>query len=205
VGRADSTEVSAASGASLKGGARLAAANVTMSAEATHAVPAPPVARPEFLAKYGKFLLVGLSGVVVNLIVFALTLDAISPAPTFNLLTSVLHYATSRSVNPVDDFIASAIAFVVATLWNFLLNNLWTFRTSTGHRHPFAHRLGLYYGVSLGSLAVNEVVLFVLAFYLPPLYGQAVGIVAGSVVGFAGNYRVTFARADPTSPPKDSA
>jgi putative flippase GtrA len=173
-----------------------------MSTEATHAVPGPPAERPEFLARYGKFLLVGLSGVIVNLIVFALTLDAISPTPTFNLLTSVLHYATSRVVNPVDDFIASAIAFVVATLWNFLLNNLWTFRTATAHRHPFSHRLGLYYGVSLGSLAVNELVLFVLAFYLPPLYGQAVGIVAGSVVGFAGNYRVTFARADPSSPPK---
>lgn len=130
---------------------------------------------------------------VVNLAVFALTLDAVSPSPTFNLVESLLHSASNHAVNPIDDFLASAVAFVIATLWNFLINNLWTFRSATGHRHPFSHRLGLYYGVSLGSLAVNEAVLFGLAFYLPPLYGQAVGIVAGSVVGFAGNYRVTFA------------
>jgi len=39
------------------------------------------------------------------------------------------------------------------------------------------------------------VVLFVMGLFLPPLFGQGVGIVAGSVVGFAGNYRVTFAEA----------
>ncbi len=147
--------------------------------------------------------MVGLTGVVVNLVVFAFTLDAISPSPTFNLVQSLLHFASTRTVNPVDDFVASAAAFVVATLWNFLFNSLWTFRTSTGHRHPFSHRLGLYYGVSLGSLAVNEAVLYALGFFVPPLIGQAVGIIAGSVVGFAGNYRVTFAEIRPEPTPDD--
>jgi putative flippase GtrA len=162
-----------------------------------------PVDRLPFLAKYGKFLLVGLTGVLVNLIVFAYALDAISPSPTFNLVESLLHFASTRSSDPVANFIASAAAFVVATLWNFTLNNLWTFRTATGHRHPLHHRLGLYYGVSLGSLAVNEVVLFVVAFFLPPLFGQGIGIVAGSVVGFAGNYRVTFAESSLEASPRD--
>lgn len=157
----------------------------------------------EFLAKYGKFLLVGLTGVVVNLVVFALTLDSISPSPTFNLVGSLLHFASTRVVNPLDDFLASAVAFGVATLWNFLLNSLWTFRSTSGHRHPFGHRLGLYYGVSLASLGVNEGVLFALGFYLSPLFAQGVGIVAGSVLGFAGNYRVTFARAISGTVPRD--
>ena len=162
---------------------------MTTGEELTRVPPAP------FLAKYGKFLLVGLSGVLVNLVVFAYTLDAISPSPTFNLVHSLLEAAFSRSGNPADYLVASAVAFGVATLWNFALNNVWTFRTRTGHRHRFSHRLGLYYGVSLGSLAVNEVVLFALGFFVPPLIGQGVGIIAGSVVGFAGNYRVTFAEA----------
>jgi len=152
--------------------------------------------RLPFLAKYGKFFLVGLTGVVVNLIVFTLTLDSLSPAPTHNLLASLLRSATSTGTSPLDNFLASAAAFAVATLWNFALNNLWTFRTEVGHRHSLGRRLGLYYGVSLGSLAINEVVLFGLSFALPPLYGQAVGILAGSLVGFAGNYRVTFAEAE---------
>ena len=159
----------------------------------------------EFLAKYGKFLLVGLTGVVVNLIVFALTLDAISPGPTFNLVGSLLHFASTRVVNPLDDFLASAVAFGIATLWNFLINNLWTFRTASGHRHPFSHRLGLYYGVSLASLGVNEVILFALGFYLSPLFAQGIGIVVGSIVGFAGNYRVTFAELTPGSVPRGPA
>lgn len=151
--------------------------------------------RLPFLAKYGKFALVGLSGVVVNLIVFATTLDAISPSPTFNLYASLLRFASTPSSNPVDNFVASAVAFVVATLWNFAFNSLWTFRPKVGHRYRFAHRLGLYYGVSLGSLAVNEVVLFLASLYFPPLVGQLIGVAAGSVVGFTGNHRVTFAEA----------
>jgi putative flippase GtrA len=160
-----------------------------------------PAVHPAFLAQYGKFLLVGLTGVVVNLAIFAITLDAISPAPSFDLFAVLLHFASTRVVNPLDDFVASAVAFVGATLWNFVLNNLWTFRNDVGHRHPFAHRLGLYYGVSLGSLAVNEAVLFGLGYFVPPLVAQGIGIIAGSVIGFVGNYRVTFAPATvaPTS------
>jgi putative flippase GtrA len=154
------------------------------------------VGRLPFLAKYGKFALVGLTGVVVNLIVFTTALDAISPRPTFNLFANLLKFASTPSSNPFDNLVASAVAFAAATLWNFVLNNLWTFRAKVGHRYGLPHRLGLYYGVSLGSLAVNEAVLFVASLYLPPLLGQLIGIAAGSVVGFAGNYRYTFAEAN---------
>jgi putative flippase GtrA len=169
-----------------------------LTAEQTTALETDRVAvnRLPFLAKYGKFALVGITGVVVNLIVFATMLDAISPSPTFNLYAKLLRFASTPSSNPVDNLVASAVAFLVATLWNFLLNNLWTFRSKVGHRYGLARRVGFYYGVSLGSLAVNEAVLFVASFYFPPLVGQAIGIAAGSVVGFAGNYRYTFAEAN---------
>ena len=167
-------------------------------------IPTPPApVTSDVFAKYGKFLIVGLTGVVVNLIVFTLVLEAIAPSASANFWQSILHFASSRTVSPLDAFVASAIAFGVATLWNFLLNNLWTFRSGTGHRHPLGRRLGLYYGVSLGSLAVNEAILFGLGFYLPPLVAQAIGILAGSVVGFLGNYRVTFAPAHPPAAPVD--
>lgn len=152
--------------------------------------------RVSLLTRYGKFMVVGLTGVVVNLIVFALVLDAISPSPTFNLFSSLWHSASTISSNALDNFLASAAAFVIATLWNFAWNNVWTFRSPAGHRHPIGMRIGLYYGVSLGSLAVNEIVLFLVSFRFPPLYGQALGILLGSVVGFAGNRRFTFAEAD---------
>ncbi len=148
---------------------------------------------PQGLVRYGKFVVVGLTGVVVNLAAFVLTIDAISGTPVSNFYSSVLHYASKTAANPLLYFVASAVAFVVATLWNFALNSLWTFRTDADHQYSPTRRLGLYFGVSVGSLSVNEVVLFVTGTILPPLIGQGIGIIAGSVVGFVGNNRYTFA------------
>jgi len=145
------------------------------------------------IVTYGKFLVVGLSGVIVNLAVFVLTVDSISRTPPSNFYASLLHFASRTAANPVLYFIGSAVAFAVATLWNFTLNSLWTFRTDVGHRHSTTRRLGLYFGVSLGSLAVNEAVLLATEAFIPPLIGQGFGIIAGSVVGFLGNSRFTFA------------
>jgi putative flippase GtrA len=169
---------------------------VTVAHPTTSEADRPPTDPLPILARYWKFLLVGLTGVVVNLVVFSLTIEAISPHPTFDLYANLWKLATTTTSNPVDNLIASAVAFAVATLWNFALNNVWTFRSKAGHRHRLTHRLGLYYGVSLGSLAVNEVVLFVASLYIAPLFGQALGIVVGSIVGFVGNRRYTFAEAD---------
>ncbi len=168
-----------------------------MSDATTTATGAPvPGGRPlPFLAKYGRFVLVGLTGVGVNLVVFAALLDLLSGRPTLDLYGSLLRSASTARPSAVANFVASAVAFVGATLWNFTWNNLWTFRPVVRHRHPFNRRLGLYFGISLGSLAVNEVVLFAASFVLAPLYGQAIGIALGSLVGFAGNHRVTFAEA----------
>ena len=143
--------------------------------------------------RYGKFVVVGLTGVVVNLAAFVLTVDALSDTPVTNFFSSVLHFASKTAANPVLYFVASAVAFVVATLWNFALNSVWTFRTEADHRHSPTRRLGLYFGVSVGSLSVNEVVLFATGTILPPLIGQGIGIIAGSAVGFVGNNRYTFA------------
>lgn len=148
-----------------------------------------------FLVKYAKYVVVGLTGVVVNLVVFSLVLVVVLPSGSFDLMRAVERLTVSTTSNPTDNFLASTAAFAVATLSNFAFNNAWTFRTSSVLRHRVHERLGLYFGVSLVALAVNELVLFALTGTLPPLYGQAVGIAAGSVVGFAGNLRVSFAEA----------
>lgn len=155
--------------------------------------PATAAGRLPFLAKYGRFLLVGLTGVGVNLAVFASVLAAVSPGAGSGFTANLLHTVPLTSARKFDDLFASIVAFVIATAWNFAWNNAWTFRSQVGHRHSTQLRFGLYYGVSLGSLAVNEAVLFATLSFLLPLYGQALGILLGSVVGFAGNKRFTFA------------
>lgn len=158
-----------------------------------------PGRRSAGLVTYGKFLIVGLTGVVVNLAVFVLTVDFLARTPLTNFYASLLHFASKTAANPVLYFIGSAVAFAVATLWNFALNSLWTFRTEVGHRHSATRRLGLYFGVSLGSLGVNEAILLATETIIPPLFGQGFGIIAGSVVGFFGNSRLTFAEVGPAS------
>jgi len=153
----------------------------------------------EGIRTYGKFLVVGLTGVVVNLVVFVVTVDGLSGTPITNFYGSALHFASKTAANPFLYFVGSAVAFVVATLWNFAFNSLWTFRTEIGHRYSPSRRLGLYFGVSLGSLAVNEAVLLATESLIPPLFGQGFGIVAGSIVGFLGNSRFTFAEVEATA------
>ena len=155
-----------------------------------------PGAPPFELVRYAKFLIVGFTGVFVNLAVFVLTVDAMTGTPVSNFYASVLNFASKTAPNPLLYLVGSVIAFGVATFWNFVLNSVWTFRTDTGHRYSPARRLGLYFGVSLASLAVNEVVLFATQTLLPPLIGQGFGIIAGSVVGFVGNSRYTFAEVE---------
>ena len=150
------------------------------------------------MSRYAKFLLVGFTGVFVNIAVFVVTVDTLSGTPFTNFYASVLHFATKSAANPTLDLIGSAVAFGVATLWNFALNSVWTFRTEADRKHSPTRRLGLYFAVSLGSLAVNEVVLLTTESLISPLFGQGLGIIAGSVVGFLGNSRYTFAESQAT-------
>jgi putative flippase GtrA len=126
-------------------------------------------------------------------------LDWLSNWPTSDFYLSIRHLAFTATTSPIFDFIASMAAFGVAVLWNFAWNSLWTFRTSADHRHNTVRRLGLYVGFSLGALAVNEAVLFAAGFFMSPLFGQVIGSLVGSVAGFAGNYRYTFAEGESRS------
>lgn len=151
------------------------------------------------LPQFGQYVLVGFTGVLVNLVVFSIVLDGFTGSWGVDIIGSLTHASTSSPASVPQILVASVVAFVVATLWNFALNSVWTFRTRRGHRHSRSRRLLLYYLVSLASLSVNELVLYLLIAAVPPLYGQAAGIVAGSIVGFVGNRRVTFLEVSPSA------
>jgi putative flippase GtrA len=116
-----------------------------------------------------KFGLVGASGYVVNLVVFAVLAEAAG-----------IHH------------IPAAIgAFFVAVLNNFWWNRHWTFRARSGHAGFQAAR---FFAVSVGALGVNLVVLELLvsAAGLAELPSQAIAVALAMPVNFIGNKLWTF-------------
>jgi putative flippase GtrA len=85
----------------------------------------------------------------------------------FNLFTNRLgwHYQ-----------ISGAVAFIIATIINYILSILFVFQS--GARFRRRHEISLVFLVSLIGLAVNQAVLFVAVsrFNLMPLLSQAISI-----------------------------
>ncbi len=115
-----------------------------------------------------RFGLVGVSGYVINLGVFALLLQALS-----------LHYA-----------LAAVGAFVVAVSSNFYWNRHWTFRASNGHAGFQAIR---FFTVSICALGINLLVLEALiAAGIGELPSQAIAVATAMPFNFVGNKLWTF-------------
>lgn len=118
-----------------------------------------------------KFVLTGLSGVAVNLGAFAA------------LLGFDLH-----------KYLASAVAIEIAIVWNFLLNNYWTFRHRTMRSRKRIRGLK-FNAVSLLTLAMSFSTFLLLSVTYPggsPLLHQAIAIVPGSLVNYFANSYWTF-------------
>jgi dolichol-phosphate mannosyltransferase len=117
-----------------------------------------------------KFGIVGGSGYIVNLLVFA-------------ALTGPLG---------VHHIPAAIGAFCVAVANNFTWNRFWTFDASDGHPGFQAAR---FLAVSLVGLGLNLALLelFVTALGLPALAGQALAVGLTMPVNFVGNKLWTFA------------
>jgi dolichol-phosphate mannosyltransferase len=115
-----------------------------------------------------KFGLVGASGYLLNLAVFALLVE----------LAGIHH---------VPGAVGS---FCVAVSSNFYWNRHWTFRASDGHAGFQAAR---FFTVSIGALAVNLVILELLVSGgLDELPSQAIAVAAAMPVNFIGNKLWTF-------------
>jgi putative flippase GtrA len=118
-----------------------------------------------------KFGLVGASGYVVNLIVFAALVEGLD-----------VHH------------ISAAIgAFVVAVTNNFLWNRHWTFDAAGGHAGQQAWR---FLAVSIAGLGINLIALQILiaAVGIPELPAQALAVAVAMPANFIGNRLWTFDR-----------
>ena len=126
--------------------------------------------RPASWVELVKFGLVGASGYLINLAVFA-------------LLTGPLG---------VHHLIAAVGAFCVAVSNNFLLNRHWTFEPSESPAHFQAAR---FFAVSLASLGLNLVVLQLLVSgdVVGTLAAQAIAVAVAMPFNFLGNKLWTFA------------
>lgn len=127
------------------------------------------VRQPHNWIQLGKFLLVGLSGYVVNLAVFTFSLDVIG----------VHHVA------------AATIAFVVAVTNNFWWNRHWTFAAGDGHAGFQAAR---FFTVSLFAFFIQLGLLVALADAagMPKIPAQALSLVLATPVNFLGNKMWSF-------------
>lgn len=127
------------------------------------------VTSPTGIGRFIRFGVVGASGVLVDM-------------PIFWVLTSRAH---------VRDLVAILPAYAAATVWNFTLNDRWTFRD---RREDTAHstlvRFGKYALVSLPPLAYRMATYWPLKELSDVQYLLAYGIAI--VVGMVWNFGVNF-------------
>ncbi len=126
--------------------------------------------RPASWVQLLKFGLVGGSGYLINIAVFALLTGSLG-----------VHHAP-----------AAVGAFCVAVFNNFLWNRYWTF--GPGEDHP-AFQAARFFAVSVAALAINLIVLEVLisAAKLGDLPAQAISVAVAMPFNFLGNKLWTFA------------
>lgn len=126
--------------------------------------------RPASWVQLLKFGLVGCSGYLINLAVFALLTESAG-----------LHHAG-----------AALGAFCVAVTSNFFWNRHWTFDSGDGHPGFQAAR---FFAVSIAALAVNLAVLetLVAGTSMSGLGAQAIAVAAAMPFNFLGNKLWTFA------------
>ncbi|MEZ7197982.1 GtrA family protein [Pseudodesulfovibrio karagichevae] len=122
-------------------------------------------------SEFTRFLLVGASGVVVNL---------------------GLYYLLTRLFS-VSLEIAAPIAIEVSIVSNFILNNLYTFRERDS-RNSLMRRF-LYFHVAAGVAGVVNYSIFMLLVKgvgMFDMFANCVGIAAGTVVNYLMNSRITW-------------
>jgi putative flippase GtrA len=126
--------------------------------------------RPHNWVQLFKFCLVGGSGYVVNLTVFAICVNALG----------------------VHHLVGATVAFVFAVSNNFWWNRHWTFRARHGHAGFQAAR---FFAVSIAAFVFAAAVLELLvsAAGMAAVPAQAISIVVATPLNFIGNKMWSFA------------
>jgi putative flippase GtrA len=127
--------------------------------------------RPANWVQLFQFGLVGGSGYLINLAVFALLFKA----------------------GHVHHLAAAVLSFCVAVTNNFLLNRSWTFRDARGGHAGF--QAARFFAVSVAGLGVNLLVLYGLVDIVdaPVVLSQAIAVAVAMPFNFVGNKLWTFA------------
>ena len=149
-------------------------------AAAAPAPPLPPAARlragvlkPHNWLQLAKFCVVGGSGYVVNLAVFALAV----------------------AVGDLHHLVAATLAFLVAVTNNFWWNRHWTFAARDGHAGFQAARF-LVVSVVAFVFQATLLELLVSGSGMEEIPAQAISIVAATPIGFLGNKLWSFGSGD---------
>lgn len=123
------------------------------------------------LRTFIKFGIVGVSGIAVNLLTFTLLLGA-----------------------GVGKYFASPIAIELSIIWNFFLNNHWTFRwrRNNDQMRIKGLKFNIVSFVSLGVSYATFVVLSMLYPDVPPQIHQFIGVVPASFLNYFMNSYWTF-------------
>ena len=123
---------------------------------------------PHNWLQLAKFGLVGLSGYVVNLVVYAALLG-------------------------IGAHKAALVSFVVSAANNYWWNRHWTFSDQKGH---FAHQGLRFFLVALAALAVNQLWLLVFLDWLGwgKVVSQAIAVILVMPLNFLGNKLWSFRR-----------
>ncbi len=108
--------------------------------------------------------LVGVAGIVVQTIIFELL---------------AFHFELVRPT------LAAVIGAEAAILSNFVLNNYFTF---SGHGHPTLRKLGSFHLVSLGSVAIQAILIFGTEQVTAEPMFIRIAYAAGIIIGFFSNY-----------------
>ncbi|MEA2404948.1 MAG: hypothetical protein QOE08_1595 [Thermoleophilaceae bacterium] len=130
--------------------------------------------KPHNWVQLGKFVAVGGSGYVVNLIVFSIVYGVLN-----------MHH-----------LIAATAAFIVAVFNNFWWNRHWTFGARDGHAGFQAARffavstLAFFFALAILELLVRNT-------GLPEVVAQAISLVAATPLNFIGNKMWSFGRSIP--------
>ena len=131
--------------------------------------------------RFFKFCLVGGSGVVVNMVVFALVRNTAEGPPSLLLENT-----------------AVVLGFVLSCFTNFLLNDRWTWGDRTTDTPlSFFQRLGAYFLVAFVAFGTQLAVFNIMIWLIPPsqwgpYLANLMGIGLGTIINFGLNNLWTF-------------
>lgn len=135
-----------------------------------------------------KFFIVSCAGLFINTLTFVLMLDSVPDViPIYPLL---LDFTLPTRL---WEFVSVSTAILVTTLWNFILNKLWTFRLQAENK-DFALQTTQY--MIVGAIgAVENLGIYVILttfFYLESVSSEIIAFIVSVLSNFLLNNYWTF-------------